>query len=109
MATYTFKAMDLAGVAAAGEVEAVSKQDVADQLKARGLVVIDIAHKYRSKELNIELFARVRPKDRAVAWAQLATMVASEWRILRVLYVLETQTEPKLLAETFVAVRHDVE
>ena len=48
MATYTFKAMDLAGVAAAGEVEAVSKQDVADQLKGRGLVVIDIANKYRS-------------------------------------------------------------
>ena len=38
----------------AGEVEANSKQDVADQLKERGLVVIDIAHKYRSKELNVD-------------------------------------------------------
>jgi type IV pilus assembly protein PilC len=109
VATYRFKAMDLAGAPAGGEVEAISKQDVADQLKERGLVVIDIAHKYRSKELNLELFARVKPKDLAVSSRQLATMVTSGMSILRALYVLESQTESKLLRETFVAVRHDVE
>jgi type IV pilus assembly protein PilC len=109
VATYRFKAMDLAGAPAGGEVEALSKQDVADQLKERGLVVIDIAHKYRSKELNLELFARVKPKDLAVSSRQLATMVTSGMSILRALYVLESQTESKLLRETFVAVRHDVE
>jgi type IV pilus assembly protein PilC len=109
VATYVFKAMDLAGMPTGGEVEAVFKQDVADQLKERGLVVIDIAHKYRSKELNIELFARVKPKDLAVASRQLATMVTSGMTILRALYVLENQTESKPLRETFVAVRHDVE
>ena len=97
VATFVFKAMDLAGVAAQGEVEAVSKQDVADQLKERGLVVVDIASKYRSKELNLELFSRVKPKDLAVASRQLATMVTSGMSILRALYVLETQTESKLL------------
>ncbi len=101
--------MDLAGAPAGGEVEAISKQDVADQLKERGLVVIDIAHKYRSKELNLELFSRVKPKDLAVASRQLATMVTSGMSILRALYVLESQTESKLLRETFVAVRRDVE
>jgi type IV pilus assembly protein PilC len=109
MATYIFKAMDLAGIPAKGEVEAISKQDVAEQLKGRGLVVIDIAHKYRSKELNLELFSRVKPKDLAVASRQLSTMVASGMSILRALYVLETQTESKLLKETLVSVRHDVE
>jgi type IV pilus assembly protein PilC len=109
VATYVFKAMDLAGVPAGGEVEANSKQDVADQLKERGLVVIDIAHKYRSKELNIDLFARVKPADLAVATRQLATMVTSGMTILRALYVLENQTKSKLLKETFTSVRHDVE
>jgi type IV pilus assembly protein PilC len=109
MATYVFKAMDLAGVPAGGEVEANSKQDVADQLKERGLVVIDIAHKYRSKELNLELFARVNAKDLAVASRQLATMVTSGMTILRALYVLETQTESKLLKTTVAQVRQDVE
>src|SRR5947209_9563581 len=109
MATYVFKAMDLAGVAASGEVEAVSKQDVADQLKERGLVVIDIAHKYRSKELNLELFSRVKANDLAVATRQLATMVSSGMTILRAMHVLEAQTKSKLLRDSIAAVRHDVE
>jgi type IV pilus assembly protein PilC len=109
MATFTFKAMDLAGVPARGEVDAVSKQAVADQLKERGLIVIDIAHKYRSKELNIELFARVKGKDLAVATRQLSTMVSSGMTILRALYVLEAQTESKLLKESLQGVRQDVE
>jgi type IV pilus assembly protein PilC len=107
--TFVFKAMDLAGVPAQGEVEAESKQDVANQLKERGLVVIDIGTKYRSKELNVELFARVKPKDLAVASRQLATMVTSGMPILRALYVLETQTDSKLLAGTLAEVRKDVE
>ncbi len=109
MATYVFKAMDLAGVPAKGEVEAVSKQAVADQLKERGLIVVDIAHKYRSKEINIELFARVKPNDLAVTTRQLSTMVSSGMSILRALYVLEEQTDSKLLKETLAAVRQDVE
>src|SRR5947209_2947136 len=109
MATFVFKAMDLSGVPAQGEVEAVSKQDVADQLKERGLIVVDIANKYRSKEISLNLFARVKPKDLAVASRQLSTMVTSGMTILRALYVLETQTESKLLKETVVQVRQDVE
>ncbi len=109
MATYVFKAMDLAGVQAKGEVEADSKQAVAEQLKERGLVVVDIAHKYRSKELNIELFSRVNAKDLAVASRQLATMVTSGMTIMRALHVLETQTGSKMLRETVASVRHDVE
>jgi type IV pilus assembly protein PilC len=109
MATFVFKAMDLAGVPAGGEVEAKSKQDVADQLKERGLVVIDIAHKYRSKELNMTLFERVKPSDLAVATRQLSTMVSSGMTILRALSVLESQTKSNKLRESFAAVRHDVE
>jgi type IV pilus assembly protein PilC len=109
MATYVFKAMDLAGVQAKGEVEAESKQAVAEQLKERGLVVVDIAAKYRSKELNIDLFSRVNAKDLAVASRQLATMVTSGMTIMRALLVLETQTGSKLLRETIAAVRRDVE
>jgi type IV pilus assembly protein PilC len=109
VATFVFKAMDLSGIPARGEVEALSKQDVAEQLKERGLIVVDIAHKYRSRELNLELFARVKPKELAVASRQLATMVTSGMSILRALYVLENQTESKKLKETVAAVRRDVE
>jgi type IV pilus assembly protein PilC len=109
MATFVFKAMDLAGVPAKGEVDADSKQDVANQLKERGLVVVDIAAKYRSKEINFALFNRVGSKDLAVASRQLATMVTSGMSILRALQVLENQTNSKLLCETVALVRKDVE
>jgi type IV pilus assembly protein PilC len=109
MPTYTFKAMDLAGVPARGEVDAVSKQAVADQLKERGLVVLDIAGKYRSRELNVDILARVKAADLAVASRQLSTMVSSGVTILRALTVLEGQTKSKLLQTTLAAVRRDVE
>jgi len=109
MATYVFKAMDLAGVQAKGEVEAESKQQVADQLKERGLIVVDIAHKYRSKEISLSFLNRVNPKDLAVASRQLATMVTSGMVIMRALHVLEQQTQSKPLREAIAAVRKDVE
>ena len=56
MSTYVFKAMDLTGAKATGEVEAESKQIVTDQLKQRGLIVLDIADKHASKELELPFF-----------------------------------------------------
>jgi type IV pilus assembly protein PilC len=109
VATFVFKAMDLAGMPAKGEVEAASKQDVANQLKERGLVVVDIASKYKSRELNLDLFSRVKASDLAVASRQLSTMVSSGMSILRAINVLEAQTESKKLKETFVAVSRDIE
>ena len=42
MATYAFKALDLAGAPSKGEIEASDKQAVASQLRSRGLIVVDI-------------------------------------------------------------------
>jgi type IV pilus assembly protein PilC len=109
MSTYTFKAIDLAGVKAHGEVEADSKQAVSDQLKSRGLVVLDIAAKHSSREINLTFFESVNATELAVFARQLATMISSGMSILRALYVLEEQTESKMLKETIVAVRKDVE
>src|ERR1700751_5550624 len=109
MPTFVFKAMDVAGIPAQGEGEGVSQQDVAEQPKARGLIVLDIAGKYKSKELNFELFQRVKADEKAVFSRQLATMVSSGMTILRALHVLENQTDNKLLKETLASVRGDVE
>ena len=109
MSTFVFKAMDVAGLPAKGEVEAESKQVVAEQLRSRGLIVLDIADKHSSKEINLELFARIKAEELTIMTRQLATMVSSGMSILRALYVLETQTENKKLAHTLVEVRKDVE
>ncbi|HEX2103027.1 MAG TPA: type II secretion system F family protein [Solirubrobacteraceae bacterium] len=109
MATYVFKAMDITGAKATGEVEAESKQVVSDQLKSRGLIVLDIADKHASKEITLAFLERIKATDLTVMSRQLATMVSSGMTILRALYVLETQTDSKPLADTIVKVRKDVE
>jgi type IV pilus assembly protein PilC len=109
MSTYLFKAMDMAGAPMRGNVEAETKQAVSDQLKARGLIVLEIAEKHVSREINLTVFERISLSDLAVMSRQLATMVSSGMTILRALFVLEEQTENKKLLATLVAVRKDVE
>ncbi len=109
MSTYLFKAMDFAGAQASGEVEAESKQVVADQLKSRGLIILEIADKHTSREINLAILQRVKGAELTVFTRQLSTMVNSGMTILRALYVLEAQTENKVLQETVVKVRKDVE
>ncbi len=109
MSTYVFKVADVAGVKSSGEVEAESKQALASQLKARGLIVLDIADKRSSQEISLSFMQRVKANDLSAFARQLATLITSGVSILRSLYVLEDQTESKFLKETIVAVRKDVE
>ena len=108
--TYVWKAMDGAGAKATGEVEAESKQQVADQLKSNGLIILDVKEKHSSKEINIPLMKKgIKPADLTIMTRQLSTMVSSGMTILRSLYVLEAQTENEVLAAVITAVRKDVE
>jgi len=109
MSTYVFKAMDLAGTKARGELEADSKQAVSDQLKQRGLIVLDIADKHASRQIELSFLKTVKARDLAIVSRQLSTMISAGMSILRSLYVLEEQTENKFLKETIIAVRRDVE
>src|SRR3954467_4546377 len=98
MAPYVFKAMDLTGAKASGEVDAESKQIVSDQLKQRGLIVLEIADKRSSKELELPFPNPIKAQAPSILPRQLATMVNSGMTILRALYVLEAQTENEKLA-----------
>src|ERR1700682_4524155 len=109
MSTYVFKAIDLAGGKARGEVEADSQQAGSDQLQQRGLIVLDIADKHSSRQIELAFMKSVKASELAIFSRQLATMIQSGMSILRSLYVLEEQTESKFLKETIVAVRKDVE
>jgi type IV pilus assembly protein PilC len=59
MSTYVFKAMDLAGVKARGEIDADSKEAVSNQLKSRGMIVLDIADKHASREIELSFLKSV--------------------------------------------------
>jgi type IV pilus assembly protein PilC len=111
MATYTFKAVDLAGVPARGELEAESKQSVTDQLRDRGLIVLDINENKTSVTSQdlFERFKRIKPQELTVMTRQLATMVASGMSILRCFHVLEDTTENDKLRQVLGEVRQDIE
>ena len=47
MSTYAFKAIDSTGAPLRGQIDAESKQAVSDQLRSRGLIVLEIAEKHR--------------------------------------------------------------
>src|SRR5919199_1376943 len=111
MANFAFKALDLAGVSTRGELEADSKQQVASQLRGRGLIVLDIEEKKGSGDVGDMLarFKRVKSTDLTIATRQLSTMVSSGMSLLRALYVLEEQTKSDKLREALIQVRKDVE
>ena len=110
MATYAFKALDLAGAPSKGEIEASDKQTVASQLRSRGLIVVDIEEQTPANAGDIlARFQKIKPDDLVIATRQLSTMVSSGMSLLRALYVIEEQTESDKLREIWIEVRKDVE
>src|SRR4051794_8758784 len=110
MATFAFKAVDLGGVPARGEIEAADKQTVSSQLRAKGLIVVDIEEQKPANAGDILAnFRRVKTTDLTIGTRQLATMVSSGMSLLRALYVIEEQTENDKLREAWAEIRRDVE
>jgi type IV pilus assembly protein PilC len=109
--TFAFRAMDVAGVATAGELEAESKAQVSEQLRQRGLIVLDVSEKTSPFAIE-DLFTRWRGVDMrelAVFSRQFATLVASGMPMLRTLHTLEEQTQDEMIKEAVASVRADVE
>src|SRR5207248_8139604 len=104
-------AVDLAGVPSRGEMDATSKSVVSDQLRQRGLIVLDIAEKREAFKLEsvFQRFKSVDLRNLAVFSRQFATLIAAGMPMLRSLYTLEDQTEDEMLKKAIVRVREDVE
>ena len=110
MATFAFKALDLAGMPSKGEMDAGDKQAVAAQLRSRGLIVVDIEEQTPASAGDLlARWKKVKSDDLVIATRQLSTMVNSGMSLLRSLYVIEEQTESDKLREVWVDVRKDVE
>jgi len=109
--TFAFRAMDLAGAASTGEVEAESKAQVTEQLRQRGLIVLEVSEK--SKQVKLEDFLKrwqgVDMRELAIFSRQFATLVASGMPMLRTLQTLEEQTQDEAIKEATAGVRADVE
>jgi type IV pilus assembly protein PilC len=111
MSTYAFRAVDVAGVPSRGEVDAESKVQVSEQLRERGLIVLDVSEKTEALRLEsfFDRFRGIKTRDLSVFARQFATLVASGMPMLRSLYTLEDQTEDERLKDAIAGVRNDVE
>ncbi|MDX6584251.1 MAG: type pilus assembly protein PilC [Solirubrobacterales bacterium] len=111
MSTFTFRAVDLAGIPSRGELEAASKAQVSDQLRQRGLIVLDVSERREALKLEsiFQRFKSVNMRNLSVFSRQFATLIASGMPMLRSLYTLEDQTEDQMLKPAIASLRADVE
>jgi len=111
MSTFAFRAVDVAGVPSRGEMEADSKTQVTEQLRQRGMIVLDVSEEREALRLEglLDRFRHIGMREIAVFSRQFATLVASGMPMLRSLYTLEDQTEDEKLSEAIGSLRADVE
>jgi type IV pilus assembly protein PilC len=110
MATFAFKAVDLAGIPSTGEIDGADKKTVTSELSAKGLKVMALEEKKSGLQMELRLGPkRVKAAELTVMSRQLATMISSGMTLLRAFYVLEEQIENQMLRETVAAVREDIE
>jgi type IV pilus assembly protein PilC len=111
MSTYVFRAVDLAGTPATGSLDASSKAHVTEQLRQRGLIVLDVSEAREALKLEgiFQRFKSVNMRNLSVFSRQFATLIASGMPMLRSLHTLEAQTEDEMLKPAIAAMRADVE
>lgn len=109
MSTFAWKAVDAVGSQSSGTIDAESRNSVVEQLKQKGLVVLEVKDKQTSKELSIPGFGGVKGPDLTIMTRQLSTMIGSGMTILRALMIIEAQTQNKKLQETLQTITKEVE
>jgi len=111
VSTYVFRAIDVAGAPARGEIEAESKAQVTEQLRQRGLIVLEVSEQREAMKLEsiFQRFKKVDMRNLAVFSRQFATLIHSGMPMLRSLYALEEQTDDAMLKPAIASLRADVE
>jgi len=111
MAGFSFRAVDVAGVPSRGEIEAASKAQVSEQLRQRGLIVLDVSERREAFRLEsiFQRFKSVKLRNLSVFSRQFATLIAAGMPMLRSLNTLEEQTDDEMLKGAIAGVRDDIE
>ena len=109
-ATFTYKAVDGAGLPSEGTVQGASQSAVMEELKNRGLQVMRLDEKKSGMKMELRIMPkRVKAAELTIMTRQLATMVSSGMTLLRAFYVLEDQVENEKFKEVLGSVREDIE
>ncbi len=109
MSVYKYKVRNPEGEILRDKIEGEDREAVAELLRRRGLLVIDVSEQgLREREMP-SLFKGVRADDLVIFTRQLATMIEAGLPLVRSLGILADQTESAKLREIVEEVRKDIE
>lgn len=98
MDSFSYVAIGMDGKEKKGSMEAASKDKVVAQLKADGLVPINVAQQsVLSKDLNISIGGRVKARDLSLFCRQFVGILSAGVSIISALDMMSEQTSNKIL------------
>ncbi|MBD5479174.1 MAG: type II secretion system F family protein [Lachnospiraceae bacterium] len=110
MAAYGYEALDRAGKAIKGSIDADTLEKAKSELKQQGYTIVSIKEQsLLTRDLNIEIGGYPKPRDLSVFCRQFVSMTRAGVSILEALKMLSEQTENKQLKKAVEGVRVNVE
>ena len=110
MAAWGFVAIDKSGKEIKGSKEADSEEQVLRELKAQGLIVLDVTeHNALTKDISIDIGGKPTARDLSVFCRQFASITRAGVTIIEALRMLAEATENKKMQKALMNVRADVE
>lgn len=105
---FVYKAINTRGDRIQGELNAETAQEVVEVIAARGYTPISIEEKKKSKDININLFNRIKLKDITIFCRQFYTMLNAGTPINTSLTILAQQATSKAFKAVLTEVDADV-
>lgn len=110
MAAWGFVAIDKSGKEIKGSKEADNEEQVVRELKAQGLIVLDITQQNAlTKDISIDIGGKPSARDLSVFCRQFASITRAGVTIIEALRMLAEATENKKMQKALMNVRADVE
>lgn len=110
MPKFQFKAVNMSGNILEGIYEAPNQSTVIDMLRQKNYYQLEINEIVERKDMKeIELFAKVRPKDLSVYCRQFSSILRAGMPLIKCLSMLADQTDNKILAGITKDIREQVQ
>lgn len=110
MASWGFVAIDKSGKEIKGSKEADNEEQVLRELKAQGLIVLDVTEQNAlTKDISIDIGGKPSARDLSVFCRQFASITRAGVTIIEALRMLAEATENKKMKKALMNVRADVE
>lgn len=110
MAAWGFVAIDKSGKEIKGSKEADNEEQVKRELKAQGLIVLEVTEQNAlTKDISFDFGGNPTPRDMAVFCRQFSSITRAGVTIIQTMSMLAEQTENKKMQKALFAVKADVE